>query len=262
MAFFTVAAVALDNGLGLRPGLGWNSDYCTNCTHPPGDNGFGGEHFVSLIAHYMAEVPQPGGANRTLQALGFHYVCGRLEHAGGSHTLHGAADLYPPEILLLRRLQVNMDASWDLPNRDGNGQLVPDPHLWPSGLAHTVTLVHSLGLGFGLYGDRGTMDCAKNPGNKGHVVSDAKQYAAWDIDWYKTDNCYTDRSSHAEAIEDYSEMRDALNATGKQIWLALCGWANWYAPPDPTIRYGGGKTLGNSWRSGPDTGTGWTAVIT
>ena len=47
-----------------------------------------------------------------------------------------------------------MDASWDLPNRSVNGDLVPDPKLWPSGLNHTVEYVHSLGLGFGLYGDR------------------------------------------------------------------------------------------------------------
>ncbi len=27
-------AAALDNGLGMLPGLGWNSDYCTNCSGP------------------------------------------------------------------------------------------------------------------------------------------------------------------------------------------------------------------------------------
>eukprot|EP00658_Telonema_sp_P-2_P058257 TRINITY_DN4671_c0_g1_i4.p1 TRINITY_DN4671_c0_g1~~TRINITY_DN4671_c0_g1_i4.p1 ORF type:complete len:421 (-),score=72.81 TRINITY_DN4671_c0_g1_i4:138-1400(-) len=56
-------------------------------------------------------------------------------------------------------------------------------------------------------------------------------------------------------------MRDALNATGRPIWFALCGWQNWYAAPDAKIGYQGGSTLGNSWRTGPDTGTGWTAVV-
>lgn len=221
-----LSAHGLDNGLGQLPGLGWNSDYCTNCSHPSGANGFGGEHFVAHIATYMATVKQQD--NHTLQELGFHYV--------------------------------NMDASWDLPQRDANHQLVPDPALWPSGLPHTVSLVHSLGLGFGLYGDRGDLDCAKNPGNNGSEVSDATQYAGWLIDWYKTDSCYAS-GDHSVAVQEYGRMRDALNETGRPIWLALCGWQNWYAVPDPSIGYGGGNTLGNSWRTGPDTGTGWTAVI-
>ena len=32
MALCTMQTQALDNGLGKRPGLGWNSDYCTNCS--------------------------------------------------------------------------------------------------------------------------------------------------------------------------------------------------------------------------------------
>ena len=54
----------------------------------------------------------------------------------------------------------------DLPNRSANGDLVPDPALYPSGLNHTVSYVHSLGLKFGLYGDRGTLDCGR-PGATG-----------------------------------------------------------------------------------------------
>ena len=48
-------------------------------------------------------------------------------------------------------------------------------------------------------------------------------------------------------------MRDALNATGYPVWFALCGWEPWYANT--------GKALANSARIGPDTGTGWTAVL-
>lgn len=39
---------------------------------------------------------------------------------------------------------------------DANGNLQPDPKQWPSGINTTIAYVHSLGLGFGLYGDRGT----------------------------------------------------------------------------------------------------------
>ena len=227
MLLAVAACLALDNGLGFLPGLGWNSDYCANCSHPSAENGFGGEHFVAAIAKYMHEVKQPG-AGATLQELGFHYI--------------------------------NMDASWDLPERSTDGKLQPDPKLWPSGLEATVQHVHALGFGFGLYGDRGDKDCAKNPGNRGHEVADAQQYAAWGIDWYKTDSCNAS-GDPATAIAQYSRMRDALNATGRPIWLALCGWKPFYAPPDPTIGYAGGKSLGNSWRTGDDTGGGWTHVV-
>jgi hypothetical protein len=37
------------------------------------------------------------------------------------------------------------------------------------------------------------------------------------------------------------------------VWFALCGWQPWYAPH--------GQELANSARIGPDTGTGWTAVM-
>ena len=58
---------------------------------------------------------------------------------------------------------VNMDSLWDLPTRDAHGDLQPDPELWPSGFDYIVEYVHSRGLGFGVYGDRGNLDCNKNP---------------------------------------------------------------------------------------------------
>lgn len=33
----------------------------------------------------------------------------------------------------------------------------PDPKLWPNGIESTIDYVHELGLGFGLYGDRGNL---------------------------------------------------------------------------------------------------------
>eukprot|EP00992_Anisonema_acinus_P010410 TRINITY_DN6563_c0_g1_i1.p1 TRINITY_DN6563_c0_g1~~TRINITY_DN6563_c0_g1_i1.p1 ORF type:complete len:239 (-),score=49.46 TRINITY_DN6563_c0_g1_i1:193-909(-) len=50
-------------------------------------------------------------------------------------------------------------------------------------------------------------------------------------------------------------MRDALNATGRPIYLSLCGWNAWYAPQ--------GAVLGNSWRISRDVNAWpdvWNAV--
>eukprot|EP01046_Picozoa_sp_COSAG06_P055797 COSAG06_NODE_10361_length_1693_cov_1.440476_2_plen_302_part_00 len=136
---------------------------CTNCSGPipvttsPGTfrsglRGHGGEAFVKHIADHMHTVKyKTSGSPKTLQELGFRYV--------------------------------NMDASWDTPNRSSTGQLVPDPALWPSGIDHTVAYVHSLDMGFGLYGDRGTMDCARNPGAQGHEEQDGKWFGEHKIDW-------------------------------------------------------------------------------
>lgn len=210
------SASAIDNGLAARPGLGWNSDYCIGCAGsaaaPPLLGGFQNEAYVRQIADFVK--------SSGLAALGY--------------------------------VNINMDASWDLPTRDANGDLQPDPKLWPSGLASTVAYVHGLGLKFGLYGDRGTQDCAKNPGQLGHEAQDAAFFASLEIDWFKSDSCYA-AGDAPTAFAQYAKMRDALNATGRPIWFALCGWEPMYAPV--------GATLGNSWRIGEDTGGGWANVM-
>jgi hypothetical protein len=105
---------------------------------------------------------------------------------------------------------------WDLKDRSSDGQLQPDPALWPSGMDATISYVHNLDLKFGLvcghvclsvpsqthlfgltpfcfhhlffpiqYGDRGTLDCAKMPGALGHEVDDANFMAKHKVDWYE-----------------------------------------------------------------------------
>jgi alpha-galactosidase len=213
-----LAGVAsLENGLGKLPGMGWNSDYCTNCSSSDA-NGFNGPKTEKFIQH-IAEYLNTSG----LQKLGYQYV--------------------------------NMDATWDEPTRDANGDLVPKKDTWPSGMEKTISYIHNLGLSFGLYGDKGATDCAKNPGQLAHEVQDAKFFAKYKVDWYKEDSCYSG-GTEDEQIAAYAKMRDALNATGRKIWFALCGWKTFYA-----TAHGAGQELGNSWRIGPDTGTGWSSVM-
>lgn len=227
-ALFTLltASHALDNGLAARPGLGWNSDYCTSCVSSSSSSadsssyplrGFENEAFIKHIAQYIN--------SSGLQALGY--------------------------------TNVNMDSLWDLPDRDANGDLQPDPSLWPSGFSYIVDFVHSYGLGFGVYGDRGTLDCNKCPGQLGHEEQDAAFFAKNGIDWFKSDSCYASPDPET-AFAEYGAMRDALNKTGRRIWFALCGWNSFYAWQPPG---GGGTTLGNSWRVNVDTGGGWGPIM-
>eukprot|EP00041_Stephanoeca_diplocostata_P038582 m.1529821 g.1529821 ORF g.1529821 m.1529821 type:complete len:569 (-) comp25239_c2_seq7:10771-12477(-) len=82
-----------------------------------------------------------------------------------------------------------------------------------------------------------------------------RYFASIGVDWLKEDSCY-DTGESAVAIQHYAKLRDALNATGRRIWYALCGWEPFYAS-DPTA----GNKLANSARIGPDTGSGWAAVL-
>lgn len=77
-------------------------------------------------------------------------------------------------------------------------------------------------------------------------------------DYLKIDSCGGSQD-HAVAFSDYAKFRDAMNATGETIWLSLCGWREWYSPPDPALNYSGGSSLGNSWRIAGD-GNNWEAL--
>ena len=71
-------------------------------------------------------------------------------------------------------------------------------------------------MGFGLYGDRGTLDCARHPGAKGHEAQDGAWFGAHKIDWYKEDACYAS-GDQATALAEYGLMRDALNKSGCKL---------------------------------------------
>src|SRR6188472_1246912 len=51
---------------------------------------------------------------------------------------------------------VNIDDCWALPQRDQNGNLVPDPAKFPHGIKAVADYVHNDGLKLGIYEDSGT----------------------------------------------------------------------------------------------------------
>jgi len=106
-----------------------------------------------------------------------------------------------------------------------------------------VEHVHSKGLLFGIYGDRGWKTCAFRPGSRGHEQTHAQQFATWGVDYLKHDSCWAS-NDHETAFGEYAAMRDALNSTGRPILYSLCGWNAWYAEA--------GERLANSWRIAAD----------
>lgn len=125
-----------------------------------------------------------------------------------------------------------LDDGWMAMERDSQGNLVPDPKKFPSGLKALVDYVHSKGLKFGMYNCAGTLTCAKYPGTRGYEYQDAANYAAWNIDYLKYDWCNT---TGITAKEAYTTMSKALKKAGRPMIFSICEWGvnkpwQWAAP--------------------------------
>ena len=139
-----------------------------------------------------------------------------------------------------------IDDCWQI-DRDAQGNILPDPQRFPSGMKALADYVHSKGLKFGLYSDAGTLTCQKRPGSRGYEFQDARQYAAWGVDYLKYDWCSTGTQN---APASYSIMRDALLKAGRPIVFSICEWGT----SKPWLW---AKDVGNLWRTTGDIQDCW-----
>jgi len=139
-----------------------------------------------------------------------------------------------------------IDDCWQV-ERDQNGNIVADPKRFPSGMKALADYVHAKGLKFGIYSDAGTKTCQERPGSRGYEFQDARQYAAWGVDYLKYDWCST---STQDAHASYALMREALNASGRAIVFSMCEWGT----SKPWLW---GKDVGNLWRTTGDITDKW-----
>jgi hypothetical protein len=153
---------------------------------------------------------------------------------------------------------VNIDEGWLAGRYPGNGSIYEDRTKFPEGMAALGAWVAAQGFKYGLYSCRGTAQCGTDkysgPGSQGHEGADAAWMVAAGAEWVKIDSCAASQD-HATAFAQYGLWRDVLNATGSRVWLNLCGWEEWYSPPDPALNFTGGASLGNSWRISGDGGS-------
>jgi alpha-galactosidase len=141
---------------------------------------------------------------------------------------------------------VIVDDCWQS-DRDSQGNPSADPKRFPSGIKALADYVHARGLKFGLYADAGDKTCAGRPGSRGHEYQDARQFAAWGVDYLKYDWCHTTDQDPRLA---YTRMRDALHATGRPIVFSICEWGR-------TQPWLWAKDVGNLWRTTPDIMDRW-----
>jgi len=142
---------------------------------------------------------------------------------------------------------VVIDDCWQV-SRDAEGNIVPDPQRFAGGMKALADYIHSKGLKFGIYSDAGTGTCQKRPGSRGYEFQDARQYAAWGVDYLKYDWCNT---STQNSIASYSTMRDALAKSGRPIVFSICEWGS-------TKPWLWAKDVGNLWRTTGDIQDKWS----
>lgn len=115
-----------------------------------------------------------------------------------------------------------IDDCWSKRERDANGNLVPDPNKFPSGMKALADYIHSKGLKFGIYSCAGTHTCAGYPGSFEHEFQDARLFAEWGVDYLKYDYCFKPRNVSGELL--YKRMNLALRNCGRDILFSACNW--------------------------------------
>eukprot|EP00055_Hartaetosiga_balthica_P000470 m.136656 g.136656 ORF g.136656 m.136656 type:complete len:423 (-) comp10805_c0_seq1:58-1326(-) len=190
---------AYNNGVGLKPALGWNT-WCTLSDCHNGDN----QYFDRCNEWELREIAEAMVSNG-MYDLGFRYI--------------------------------NLDDCWAAMERDSEGNIQPDPQRFPSGMKSMADYLHSKGLKFGLYTSMGSNTCnsggrpSKIPGSFGHYDADAKTFASWGMDYVKVDWCGGDL---IDPQAQHTALSKALNSTGRPIWLELCrGYS--YDPIPPYV---------------------------
>ena len=145
---------------------------------------------------------------------------------------------------------VVIDDCWQV-DRDPEGNIIADAKHFPSGIKAVADYVHAKGLKFGMYSDAGTGTCQNRPGGRGYEFQDARQYAAWGVDYLKYDWC---NHSTQDSAASYSIMRDALKKSGRPIVFSLCEWGS----TKPWLWAG---DVGNLWRSTGDIIDKWDGTV-
>lgn len=154
---------------------------------------------------------------------------------------------------------VVVDDCWFNPNRDGSGNLQGDPTRFPSGMKALGDYLHSRGLKFGIYQVPVDRTCAQffggypgATGSQGHETQDARQFAAWGVDYLKYDWC-SPNGTITDQVNTFARMRDALAATGRPIVFSI-NPNSIHAKTGPQRNWG---DVANMWRTTEDITNAW-----
>ncbi len=146
-------------------------------------------------------------------------------------------------------IYVNVDDCWQ-GKRDEHGMIQPNEK-FPD-MKALGEYVHSKGLKFGIYSSPGPKTCARYEGSYRHEDDDARQYAAWGVDYLKYDWCSASRVYKPNEMQSvYRKMAEALRRTGRPIVLSLCQYGL------ESVWAWGASVDGNLWRTTEDINDSW-----
>ncbi len=154
---------------------------------------------------------------------------------------------------------VVVDDCWMNPDRDSAGNLQGDPGRFPSGMRALGDYLHNRGLKFGIYQAPLDRTCAQYfgsypgaTGSQGHEAQDARQFAAWGVDFLKYDWC-SPTGSINDQVATFARMRDALAATGRPIVYSINS-NSIHEKTGPQRNWG---DVANMWRTTEDITNAW-----
>lgn len=113
-----------------------------------------------------------------------------------------------------------IDDTWMCRGRDANGDLIPNPDRFPSGMKALGDYLHERGLKFGLYAGAGVLTYAGCEGSFGHERQDAKKFAEWGVDLLKYDFGYVAPGNSIPHL--FRRMGQALRESGRDILYSGC----------------------------------------
>lgn len=153
---------------------------------------------------------------------------------------------------------VVVDDCWFNPVRDSGGNLQGDRTRFPSGMKALGDYLHGKGLKFGIYmAPFETCAQAVGPypgttGSSGHEAADARQFAAWGVDYLKYDWC-SPTGTIDQQVSTFARMRDALAASGRPIVYSI-NPNSVHAITGPSRNWG---DVANLWRTTEDITNRW-----
>jgi len=145
-----------------------------------------------------------------------------------------------------------LDDGWMAKERDSNGKLVADPEKFPSGMKALGDYIHSKGLKYGIYADRGHSTCQRLPGSFEHEQADIDAFASWGVDYIKLDSCYAEINGR-KSSDDFTVYRECIKNTGRPMILSMANYT------DPSWAWAD-QAIGHLWRTSFDIGPNMGSV--
>ena len=148
---------------------------------------------------------------------------------------------------------MNIDDGWELVHK---GDSITCNEKFPD-MKRLADYVHSKGLKLGIYSSPGPKTCGGYEGTFNYEQADARNYAAWGIDYLKYDWCSyeTVACNDTDRLQKpYKTMQKALSKVNRDIIYSLCQ----YGMGD--VWKWGANVSGNSWRTTGDITDTWGSL--